>query len=149
MAVGLRKGKVEASEALKYANLVLDGVDPVALIDAVDEVWTMTSTLGFEALIRGKPVTCLGVPFYGGWGLTRDLLRTEIRRKARPDLAMLVHACLIDYPRYLDPVTGRPCPVEVALQRLESGDGYSAGRLAKALASVQSALRVFIPLWRR
>ena len=62
---------------------------------------------------------------------------------------MLVHACLIDYPRYLDPVTGRPCPVEVALQRLESGDGYSAGRLAKALASVQSALRVFIPLWRR
>ncbi len=35
------------------------------------QVWTMTSLLGFEALLRGKPVTCLGAPFYvESWGLT-------------------------------------------------------------------------------
>ena len=28
--------------------------DPVALIEAVDEVWTMTSLLGFEALLAGQ-----------------------------------------------------------------------------------------------
>ena len=32
----------------------------------------MTSLLGFEALLRGKSVTCLGLPFYAGWGLTDD-----------------------------------------------------------------------------
>ena len=32
-----------------------------------------TSLAGFEALIRGKPVTVHGQPFYSGWGLTEDL----------------------------------------------------------------------------
>jgi hypothetical protein len=31
-------------------------------------------------------------------------------------------AALIAYPRYFDPVTGMACPVEVALERLETGD---------------------------
>jgi capsular polysaccharide export protein len=61
------------------------------LINQVNEVWTMTSLLGFEALIRGKSVTCLGLPFYCGWGLTRD--RQEVpRRHARPDILGLIHA---------------------------------------------------------
>jgi capsular polysaccharide export protein len=34
----------------------------------------------------------------------------------------LAHAALIAYPRYFDPVTGKACPVEVALERLESGE---------------------------
>ena len=33
----------------------------------------MTSLMGFEALLRGIPVTTLGTPFYAGWGLTTDL----------------------------------------------------------------------------
>ena len=33
----------------------------------------MTSLAGFEALLRGRPVTTYGMPFYAGWGLTRDL----------------------------------------------------------------------------
>ncbi|MEZ5684748.1 MAG: hypothetical protein R3D78_02115 [Paracoccaceae bacterium] len=54
------------------------------LIDIVDEVWTMTSLLGFEALLRGKSVTCAGMPFYAGWGLTRDLETAPERRSAAP-----------------------------------------------------------------
>ena len=34
---------------------------------------TMTSLAGFEALLRGKPVTTHGQPFYAGWGLTEDI----------------------------------------------------------------------------
>ena len=44
-----------------------------SLIELVDEVHVNTSLAGFEALLRGKPVTTYGVPFYAGWGLSRDL----------------------------------------------------------------------------
>ncbi|MBF4103152.1 hypothetical protein INT80_15065 [Gallibacterium anatis] len=33
-------------------------------IQAVDEVHTMASLAGFEALLRGKTVYCYGSPFY-------------------------------------------------------------------------------------
>jgi capsular polysaccharide export protein len=35
-------------------------------LSAVDEVHTLTSLAGFQALLRGKPVTCYGQPFYAG-----------------------------------------------------------------------------------
>ncbi|NOX73539.1 MAG: capsular polysaccharide biosynthesis protein, partial [Alphaproteobacteria bacterium] len=110
---GLRKGRVSKGAALEFANEVASGVNAVAAIEAVDEVWTMTSLLGFEALLRGKAVTCLGVPFYAGWGLTTDFGVAAERRVARPSLDGLVHGVLIAYPRYFDPLTGLACPVEV------------------------------------
>ncbi|RYH08419.1 capsular polysaccharide biosynthesis protein [Tropicimonas sp. IMCC6043] len=116
---GLRAGALPEDSDL--ADLTLRRTDPAALIAAVDEVWTLTSLLGFEALLRGRSVTCLGAPFYAGWGLTTDLGPVPERRRARPSLAGLIHAALIDYPRYLDPVTGLPCPVEVAVERLAAG----------------------------
>ncbi|MDZ7708952.1 MAG: hypothetical protein U5K36_01625 [Roseovarius sp.] len=54
-------------------TLVLDRADPIAACwSRCDEVWTMTSLLGFEALLRGVRVTTTGAPFYAGWGLTDD-----------------------------------------------------------------------------
>ncbi|MCF8781347.1 capsular polysaccharide export protein, LipB/KpsS family [Rhodococcus ruber] len=38
-----------------------------------DVVFTLASTLGFEALRRGKPVVCYGTPFYSGCGVTEDV----------------------------------------------------------------------------
>ncbi|MCB1341854.1 MAG: capsular polysaccharide biosynthesis protein, partial [Pseudooceanicola sp.] len=96
---GLRPGAIDAGG---LADVVAPACDPAALLDMVHEVWTMTSLLGFEALLRGLPVTVLGAPFYAGWGLTRDLAATPDRRRARPSLEGLVHAALIDYPRYYD-----------------------------------------------
>jgi hypothetical protein len=95
--------------------------DPIALIAAADRVVTMTSGLGFEALIRGVPVTVLGAPFYAGWGLTTDLGEVPERRRARPSLAALVHATLIAYPRYHDPVTGPALPGRGRVERLADG----------------------------
>jgi len=94
------------------------------------------------------PVTVLGAPFYAGWGLTRDLGPVPARRTARPDLAALVHACLIAYPRYRDPVTGMPCPVEIAVARLAcraTGRGPGLRLLAKA----QGMLAGHSWIWRR
>ena len=134
---GLRAGAVAAEALVGLADVVAEAADPVALIEAVDEVWTLTSLLGFEALIRGRKVTCLGAPFYAGWGLTRDLGPVPRRRWARPDVTALAHAALIAYPRYHDPVTDLPCPVEVVADRLASGLQAPRGTLPRLLARAQ------------
>jgi capsular polysaccharide export protein len=144
---GLRAGAVDVA-TLAMADVVADRADPLALIAACDAVWTMTSTLGFEALLRGRPVTTLGAPFYAGWGLTTDLGDVPPRRTARPDLAALVHAALIAYPRYTDPVSRCPCPPEVALERLASDDIPRTGHLHRGLARLQGLLAGHAQLWR-
>lgn len=142
---GLRKG---AADTDGLADVVASGADPATLLDAVDEVWTMTSLMGFEALLRGKKVTVMGAPFYAGWGLTEDLGDVPARRMARPGLAGLVHAALIDYPRYFDPVTGLPCPVEVAVDRLSSGRIPHPGLANRALSKLQGLFATYAHLWR-
>lgn len=133
---GLRKGAVP-DEVLALADHVAHGADPNALLGQVDRVVTMTSGMGFEAILRDVPVTTLGTPFYAGWGLTDDRGDIPARRRARPSVAALAHAVLIAYPRYLDPVTGRPCPVEIAVDRLEAGEGFRPKPLMRALARLQ------------
>ncbi|MGB3407854.1 MAG: capsular polysaccharide biosynthesis protein, partial [Jannaschia sp.] len=73
---GLRDGAIAAADA----DLVARDADPLALIARASSVWTLTSLLGFEALIRNTPVTTLGAPFYAGWGLTDDRGRVPARR---------------------------------------------------------------------
>ncbi|WP_397541268.1 capsular polysaccharide biosynthesis protein [Roseovarius salis] len=146
---GLRPGDVPAADLARLADAVLAGADPAALLEQVDELWTMTSLMGFEALLRGVPVTTLGAPFYAGWGLTRDLGRTPARRAgSRPALEGLVHAALMDYPRYHDPVTDRPCPVEVVADRLAQGPLPRPGPANRALAKLQGAFASYATLWR-
>ncbi|WP_319826348.1 capsular polysaccharide biosynthesis protein [Thalassovita sp.] len=142
---GLRPGVVDASG---LADMVLDGADPVALLDQVDQVWTMTSTLGFEALLRGVKVVTLGAPFYAGWGLTRDQGAIPGRRRLSVPLEGLAHAVLIDYPRYHDPLTSTPCPPEVIVDRLAHGAGIPRGTGLRALAKLQGVFAGFAHLWR-
>jgi capsular polysaccharide export protein len=63
----------------------------------------MTSLLGIEALIRGKAVTCLGLSFYSGWGLTQDQ-REVPGRQARPDILPLIHIYLNKYKYIFIPI---------------------------------------------
>jgi capsular polysaccharide export protein len=121
----------------------------MALVEACDEIWTLTSLMGFEALMRGKPVTCLGTPFYAGWGLTTDLGAVPDRRAARVTLVQLAHAVLVDYPRYFDPVTGTACPVEVVVERLASGDLPQPGRFNRVLSKLQGLFASQAHRWRR
>ena len=142
----LRPGAIEPSS---LATRVLERCDPIAALDHADEVWTMTSLLGFEALLRGKRVVTYGAPFYAGWGLTTDLGEVPPRRRAEVTLDGLIHAALIDYPRYVDPVTGLPCPVEVVIDRLASGDLPRAGTGNRVLSKLQGLLASQSHLWRR
>ncbi|MEW9919450.1 capsular polysaccharide biosynthesis protein [Marimonas sp. MJW-29] len=146
VVAGLRDGGPDASD---FADLILPDADLIALLQEVSEVWTMTSLLGFEALLRGIPVTTLGCPFYAGWGLTRDLGDVPPRRRATPSLEGLVHATLIDYPRYRDPVSGLPCPVEVIVDRLAAQDIPSPGPANRLLSKLQGLFASRAHLWRR
>jgi capsular polysaccharide export protein len=108
---GFRPGRVKGSAARALADAVVDDVSIEALIDAADEVFTMTSLAGFEALMRGKRVATRGTPFYAGWGLSEDSIGCA-RRTRRLALDELVAGALILYPRYLHPVSGYMCEIE-------------------------------------
>jgi capsular polysaccharide export protein len=144
---GLRAGAIPKGQLAALADLVVTAADPAALLAEVQEVWTITSLMGFEALLRGLPVTCLGAPFYAGYGLTRDLGPVPGWR-APADLVTLAHAALIAYPRYWDPVSRRPCPPEVAFDRLASGTVPHPGRLNRLLSKAQGRFAGFAHLWR-
>jgi len=116
---GHRVGAIPDAVARRYADLVVRGVPMAALIAAVDEVHTLTSLAGYEALLRGRRVVVHAQPFYAGWGLTEDLAPLP-RRDRRLSLEELSAGVLLLYPRYLDPVTELPCPAEVLLDRLAS-----------------------------
>ncbi|MEM7295359.1 MAG: capsular polysaccharide biosynthesis protein [Pseudomonadota bacterium] len=145
---GLRPGRLLDAELEALGVAVAQNAGPVALIEACDEVWTLTSLLGFEALIRGMPVTCLGSPFYAGWGLTQDLGTPVAHRNAQVSLDGLLHAALIDYPRYFDPVTHCGCPVEVALERLASGTAPRRGIGMRSLSKLQGLFASYAHFWR-
>jgi len=134
---GLRVGALEDADVRDLADVTLTGVGAAQALAVADEVWTMTSTLGFEALLRGVPVTCLGMPFYAGRGLTTDLVpRPAHRERHDVTLAQLVHACLIAYPRYFHPATGEPISPEQAVRLL--AEGVEMPRVNKALAWLQA-----------
>jgi capsular polysaccharide export protein len=145
---GLRPGAVDAAG---IADAVATDADAATLLALAHEVWTISSLMGFEALLRGLTVTCLGAPFYAGWGLTRDLGPVPSRRTARPPLDGLVHAALIAYPRYRDPVTGLACAPEIVVSRLAARDprlGRAPSRIARLLAAGQERLGGAAWLWR-
>ena len=124
---GHRRGAIPEQVCLGYADEIATKAPISSLIAMVDEVHVNTSLTGFEALMRNKPVTTYGVPFYAGWGLTHDLGVVPSRRSARRTIDELVAATLLLYPRYLDPVTGLPCPAEVAVARLAADATIDTG----------------------
>lgn len=109
-----KKSGVLARLALDDVEVVAEHCHPHALLNSVEAVYTVSSQMGFEALLLGKAVHCFGMPFYAGWGLTHDS-KTCPRRQGPIALPQLVAAALILYPRYLDPILGQRCEVEQVL----------------------------------
>ncbi len=137
---GHRPGVVAVADLQRLADEVVRGGAMSALIGQVDEVHTMTSLAGFEALLRGRVVTVLGQPFYAGWGLTTDLAPLA-RRKRRLSLEELAAGVLILYPRYIDPASALPCGPEFLLARLEQPELWRAGWLMR-LRALQGKMKV-------
>ncbi|WP_350561443.1 capsular polysaccharide biosynthesis protein [Psychrobacter sp. CAL346-MNA-CIBAN-0220] len=105
---GLRAGKV-ASKYLKDVQAVAYDTAMPDCLACVDEVHTISSLTGFEALLRNLKVVCYGLPFYAGWGLTIDKdaalspKANYLQRRQRSTpliLEQLLYCALIRYPLY-------------------------------------------------
>jgi len=121
---GNRLGHISKSITDRCANEIQTMISIDSCIAVSDEVHTLTSGAGFDALIRGKKVYTYGMPFYAGWGLTEDYRKCKRRTTVR-NLNELVAATLILFPRYISPKTGKFCEVEQTLKELkEEQDRY-------------------------
>ena len=114
---GLRAKGAEEDEALHWCDEQVTDAAMGDLLMTVDEVHVLTSLAGFEALLRCKPVTCYGLPFYSGWGLTRDIIPNP-RRIRHLSLNQLVAGVLIDYPIYMSRRSDALITPEQALDEL-------------------------------
>jgi len=117
VASGLRHAGINDGLASQWCDEIVEDADVGDMLCLVDEVHTMTSLTGFEALLRKRRVVTYGQPFYAGWGLTEDKLPNP-RRKRRLVLDQLVAGALLLYPRYLSRATGRLICAEDALTEL-------------------------------
>lgn len=102
VVAGNRQGAVPPDELAVLADQCVNDANIIDCILAADEVHTMTSLSGFEALLHGRVVHCYGGPFYAGWGLTVDHFPLPARQR-RIDLDALVFAVMLAYPRYVLP----------------------------------------------
>jgi capsular polysaccharide export protein len=125
---GYRKGYLtELAARTPGVVFVDDQVSVASILDVVDEVWTVSSQFGLDALLRGLPVRCYAVPFYAGWGLTQDNIGESVRaaiaqrRTARPTIDELAEVVFSTYPAYRDPATWQPIDVFQAIDLIVEG----------------------------
>ncbi len=146
---GNRMGAVSDALARRYADAVVVDAPLPACLAIADEVHTMTSLVGFEALLRGLAVSAYGMPFYAGWGLTEDR-SSHPRRTRKLTLDELVAGTLIRYPLYMHPHTMQASTPESIVSYLQAqiardGNrpvrmGWSERKLMKAWNTVKAIL---------
>lgn len=117
VVAGVRDQGQNEDNANQYCDEIITDISIAELLPQVDEIHTITSLTGFEALLRGKKVVCYGQPFYAGWGLTIDQYPLA-RRSRQLSLDELVAAVLILYPRYISRTNHAPCEPEQILTEL-------------------------------
>ena len=63
-----KKRRARPPAAGRCGGVIAEHCHPHALLSQVEAVYTVSSQMGFEALLLGKAVYCFGMPFYAGWG---------------------------------------------------------------------------------
>lgn len=117
VTTGNRPGHIPQEVMAKLADCIAHDADIIDCIQQVDELHTMTSLSGFEALLHDKTVYCYGQPFYSGWGLTVDE-HPHPRRRRQLMLQDLIYQALVTYPTYIHPQERRVMSVEEAAEWL-------------------------------
>lgn len=108
---GKKRGHLANAQTHPRCRVISHDINPWALFDQIDTVYVVTSQLGFEALLAGKQVHCFGLPFYAGWGLTKDQLLCT-RRRVKRSLEEVFAAAYLRYARYANPYTGKAATLE-------------------------------------
>jgi capsular polysaccharide export protein len=147
LVANTRHGQIRTDGIDALADLVVTDGNVLDWLERCDVVHTMTSTVGFEALIRNVPVVTYGLPFYAGWGLTTDHLTCD-RRQRQLTLEELVCGALMKYPRYLNPVTGE-FTTALKVIKLLSSDSPRCNRLTWYLRAILCMKRARVKAARK
>ena len=115
VAAGKKAGYLTTIEEM---TVISEPVAPLSFLSEFDAVYAVTSQMGFEALMLGKPVTLYGTPFYAGWGLTQDRGTAVSRRGVARDVVTVFAAAYLKNARYVNPVTGERFELEDAIDLL-------------------------------
>ncbi|STZ10608.1 Capsule polysaccharide biosynthesis protein [Moraxella caviae] len=134
-----------SDDAPARVRILADFANPLALMAQVNHIYTVSSHMGFEALLLGKTVHCFGVSWYSGFGLTDDdaiaqsalyqnvqahhqiLAKTfgldnqayaQASQNRTPSLAQLFYAAYVSYSHYANPATGKKCEIEDVVEYL-------------------------------
>ena len=133
---GLRRGRVQ--EADRWADIVIGRADPAALLDAVDEVWTISSTLASRPFCAGVPVTCLGgavsTPAGASPRKSGRCRRAASRGPTSNGLSTQPHSLS---PLQIDPVRWRALPPGT---RWTASPPASGSKPARLLGAIQKRL---------
>ena len=123
-----------SQDAIDCILIIKQVVNPIALLENAKAIYTVSSHLGFEALMLGKSVASFGMSWYAGLGLTddtylqdnpamRDLYQQVKARRAALGLTTVTleqafFAAYIDYSYYADPATAKACQIETVIDYL-------------------------------
>ena len=116
VARGLKRGQITKETQKTCTDMILSSGRLNDYWPYVDEVHTLTSLSGFEALLQGKHVVTYGKPFYAGWGLTDDVMIKQ--EYMALTLKELFAGVMILYPKYWDWQTRHACCPEDVCHRI-------------------------------
>ncbi len=101
---GKKSSDINLQDIPKKCFTLKENVNPIDLIKYFDKIYTKTSGMGMEALLLNKEVHCYGMPFYAGWGVTKDKLKCN-RRERVCTVDEIFAGAYILYSEYFNPFT--------------------------------------------
>ena len=124
VSAGLRKDSLNSDFPMDKGRIVPASVSISNLLKSKPLVYTISSLGGFEALAAGCRVNTFGGPFYAGWGLTKDYLVFD-RRRRNLSVEEIFLIAYLDYAFYFDPLTGAPLSLQTILGVLANSPSES------------------------
>ena len=115
---GKRKSSIDIELAKKYCKVLTENTNPILLLEEFDKIYTQTSQMGFEAAFLGKEVVTFGMPFYAGWGITKDKLNNPNRKRQLTPLEVFAGAYIL-YSKYYNPYEKRECDIIETIEEIE------------------------------
>jgi capsular polysaccharide export protein len=100
--VGKKESDINPKDIPPKCQILQDNANPIELLQYFDKVYTKTSGMGMEALLLDKEVYCFGMPFYAGWGVTKDRLVSK-RRNRKLTVDEIFAGAYILYSNYYNP----------------------------------------------
>ena len=123
------------------AKFLEDGFAISDVLDRAKAVYTVTSQVGFEAILRGIRPRVFGGAFYAGWGLSLDEMEIE-RRTAQHTPQSIFQRVMMEHAVWIDPYHGGLTDVLSAMRGLEA-------RKRSHLIRAKGAVALGMKPWKR